>query len=135
MDPMALVVWLVDLNRGWQQRTRRVRVLVHCAVFLDDPRSYFFVKATNLSRSREVEITHIWFDTEPPAHVLNRDRPLPVRLRLDETFETWIPVAAVPHVKNIERLGRVRLSSGKTVKSRLNKSVPPIGNVGGPGQQ
>lgn len=93
------------------------------------------MKVTNLSPSREIEITHIWFDTEPPAHVLNQDRPLPARLRLDETFETWIPVAAVPHEENIERLGRVRLSSGKTVKSRLNKAVPRIGHVGGPGQR
>lgn len=112
-----------------------MRVLVHRALFSTGPTVYLFVKVTNLSRSREVEITHLWFDTEPPVHVLNQNRPLPARLRLDETFETWIPVGAVPDVENVERLGRVRLSNGKTVKSRPNKAIPPLGYVAGPGRR
>jgi AAA ATPase domain len=83
--------------------------------------------------SREIEITYLWFETNPPVHILNPDRPLPTRLRLDETFETWVPVAALPNVPNVERLGRVSLSNGKVVKSRLNSAVPPVGNVAGPG--
>ena len=31
--------------------------------------------------------------------------------------------------------GRVRLSSGKIVKSRHDKKVPPVGNVAGPGSR
>jgi hypothetical protein len=94
-----------------------VRVLVHRAIFLPASPEHYFMKVTNLSASREVEITHLWFETNPPVHVLNPDRPLPTRLRLDETFETWVPVAAVPNVPNVERLGRVLLSNGKVVKS------------------
>ena len=60
---------------------------------------------------------------------------LPARLRLDETFETWVPVAEVPDVPNVERLGRVLLSSGKIVKSQRNNTVPPVGNVAGPGSR
>jgi hypothetical protein len=63
------------------------------------------MKVVNLSPSREIEITHIWFDTNPPVHIDNRAGPLPARLRLDETFETWVPVAEVPDVPNVERLG------------------------------
>jgi hypothetical protein len=40
------------------------------------------MKVVNLSPSREIEITHIWFDTHPPVHIDNRARPLPARLRL-----------------------------------------------------
>jgi len=67
------------------------------------------------------------------VHNLLYKRPLPARLRPDETFETWVPVEAVPDVPRVEWLGRVRLSNGKIVKSRLNKDVPPVGYVAGPG--
>jgi hypothetical protein len=123
----------LDLWRGWQQQRRKVLVLVHTAVFLPGSPKQYFMKVTNLSRSREIEITHAWFETEPRVDILNPDRPLPARLRLDETFETWIPVGSVPAVPDVERLGRVRLSNGKVVKSRLNKDVPPVGAVAGRG--
>lgn len=118
---------------GWHQRRRRLRVLVHRAAFVGDSSEHVFIKVTNLSDRREVEVTHIWFATDPPVHVLNPSRPLPARLRLDETFETWIPVADVPEAADIERLGRVQLSNGKVVRSRRNKRVPPVGNVAGRG--
>jgi hypothetical protein len=96
-------------------------------------RQQFFIKVTNLSPQREVEITRLWFETNPPTQILNPVRPLPARLRLDETFETWIPVADVPTVDDLERMVRVQLSNGKVVKSRLNKGVPPTGYIAGPG--
>jgi hypothetical protein len=102
-------------------------------VFLPSSAEQYFVKVTNLSRSREVEITHVWFEGEPPIHVLNPARPLPARLRLDETYETWMPASALRGVSAAERLGRVQLSTGKVVKARLNKRVPPVGFVAGSG--
>jgi hypothetical protein len=135
MDLIGPVLWLADQARGWQQRRRRVRVLVHRAIFLPASPEQYFMKVTNLSPSREVEITHTWFDTQPPVHIMNPARPLPARLRLDEEYETWVPVAAVPDVPNVERLGRVRLSNGKVVKSRHNRTVPPVGAVAGPGSR
>jgi cobalamin biosynthesis protein CbiG len=130
---LAPVIWLANQGRSWHQWRRRLRVLVHRGVFLPTSAEHYFIKATNLSRQRELEITHVWCETEPPVHVLNPNRPLPARLRLDETFETWIGVAAIPDVPNVERLVRVALSNGKVVKSRLNKHVPPVGGVAGPG--
>jgi hypothetical protein len=88
------------------------------------------MKVTNLSREREIAITHIWFDTKPQKHIL--DTRLPARLRPDGEFETWVPVVDVPDVPNVERLGRVRLSNGNVVESRLNETVPPVGNVARP---
>ena len=96
-------------------------------------RQQFLIKVTNLSPQREVEITHLWFETNPPTQILNPVRPLPARLRLDETFETWIPVADVPTVDDLERMVRVQLSNGKVVKSRLNNGSPPTGYIAGPG--
>ena len=109
--------------------------MVHRAFFAHgyQGRQQFFIKVTNLSPQREVEITHLWFETNPPTQILNPVRPLPARLRLDETFETWIPVADVPTEDDLERKVRVQLSNGKVVKSRLNKGVPPTGYIAGPG--
>jgi hypothetical protein len=97
------------------------------------PPYFYFVKVTNLSQSRDIEITHVWFATEPPVHLLLPERPLPARLRPDATWEGWVDAAAVAHASEIERAGRVRLASGKTVKSRPNKDVPPIGYIAGQG--
>lgn len=132
MDLIALLTkplpWVADLVLG----RRHVRVLVHRAIFLPESPEHYFMKVVDLSSSREIEITHIWFDTNPQVPIVNRARPLPARLRPDETFETWVPMAEVPDVPNVERLGRVQLSSGKIVKSRRNKTVPPVGYVAGP---
>ena len=130
MDPLiaplvTLGKWFADQARRWEQQRCRVRVLVHRG-FFDPPgplgEHYFFVKVVNLSPSREIWITHIWFDTDPRVDIDNPDRPLPARLRPDEPFETWKPVAEVPDVPNVERLGCVQLSNGKIVKSRLNQT-------------
>jgi hypothetical protein len=93
----------------------------------------FFIKVTNLSPQREVEVTHIWFATDPEKHLMNFERPFPVRLRLDETFETWIPVSEVPPGVDRERRVRVALSSGEVFRSRLNENVPPVGFIAGSG--
>jgi hypothetical protein len=124
---------MANQMRQWHQRRRCVSVLVHRAYFVPGSPKHYFMKVVNLSPNREIEITHIWFDTNPRVDNLNHDRPLPARLRTDESFETWMPVAALPDVPDVELLGRVRLSSGKTVKSRLNKKVPPVGYVAGAG--
>lgn len=65
VDPTAVVVWLAGLATDWQQRRRHVRVMVHRTFFLvPDAPECFFIKVTNLSSSREIEVTHIWFATE-----------------------------------------------------------------------
>jgi hypothetical protein len=136
LNPVALLSPLSDLTRSWQQNRRRVRVLVHTADFMGNPgnpQPYYFVKVTNLSNQREVEITHVWFATHPRVDMLNPARPLPARLRLDETWEGWIAADTLPVSPRTERLARVLLSNGKIVKSRLNRTVPPVGYVAGAG--
>jgi hypothetical protein len=137
---MGLFLWTLDKIVERQQKRRRVKVLVHEAVFLGrDPATgkaigsepHYFVKVTNLSETREIELTHVWVDGNPQVHLMNPARPLPARLRLDETWEGWVPAAQVAHVANVERAFRVRLSSTQVIKSRRNKDVPPVGYVGG----
>jgi hypothetical protein len=132
---IAVGRWCANQVRKPQQGRRRVRVLAHRARFQPAGPECYFMKVVNLSKDRSIEITHVWYETKPPLHNLNSDRPLPARLRPDETFETWVPVAALlePDAPNVSWLGRVQLSNGKVIKSRPNKKVPPIGYVAGAG--
>jgi hypothetical protein len=111
----------------------RVRVLMHQAYWDRSTVPYLFIKVTNFSRSRDVEVTHVWLATEPKTHVVRNERPLPTRLRPLETWETWVERHSVP-AEDRERpykLGRVRLSGGETFRSRENESVPEFGHVAG----
>lgn len=114
---------------------RKLKVLVHRARFLPGGPECYFVNVTNLSASREVEITHVWFETNPRVDVMPPARLLPKRLKPDESWETWIPVDTLP-AKNDEqafKLGRVRMSNDAVVKSRKRRYVPSAGFV--PGRQ
>jgi hypothetical protein len=133
MDILSPILWLVNELTGGYLNRRRVRVQVHTAYFRNgNPTPYCFVNVTNTSSRRDVEVTHVWFATNPPVHILNPYRPLPVRLHYDEPWETWIEVARLPDVPGVSRLGRVRLSSDDTVHSRPNRNVPSEGFVAGP---
>ena len=131
--PMAPFVTILDRVRGWHQQRRKVQVLAHRAFFIaaGPPGEHLFVKITNLSRDRPVEVTHVWVATDPERDLLNPHRRLPVRLAPDETDETWVAIHELPATADLERLVRVRLSNGKTVKSRPNKDVRPQGYVAG----
>ncbi len=134
MDIFTPILWLLNsVTGGWINR-RRVRVRVHAAYFRNgNPTPYYFVNVTNRSRSRDVEITHVWFATDPEVRVLNPGRPLlHVRLQYDQPWETWIAADAVPaNEHDAKLLARVRLSSGETVHSRPNDDVPAEGFIPG----
>jgi hypothetical protein len=115
----------------WYQHRVHVRALAHRGYFRTPGSPEFvFIKVTNLSRDRDIEITHIWFDTKPRVDIL--DFPLPAHVRPAKTYEIWKPVAELSDDPNIEQLGRVVLSDGKIIKTKLNKDVPPVGYVAGP---
>ena len=90
---------------------------------------------TNLSRDSDAEVTHIWIEAQPRIHVLNDRRPLPKRLKPQETWETWIELWDLPSEllnDRIYSLVRARLSTGMVVESKKNEDVPEQGYV--PGQ-
>jgi len=75
---------------------RRIQFLMHHAFFLHTGEAAYFFNVTNLSRDRDTEITHVWLALNGEIPVLNPDRPLPRRLRPDETWETWVPADQLP---------------------------------------
>jgi len=126
---------LVDIMRSGFADRRHVRVTVHHAFFAATERPAYFVNITNLSRNRDVEITHVWFDVTPQVAAMPPDRPLPKRLKPDEVWETWVEANRLPGYldETVYTLARVRLSNGAVVKSQRNAGVPDQGSVpGGP---
>ncbi|HET6207054.1 MAG TPA: hypothetical protein VFD98_09605, partial [Terracidiphilus sp.] len=110
-----------------------VRITVHRAHFANTLRECFFINVTNLSRTREIEITHVWFASTPPVHAVEADRPLPKRLKPDEPWETWVDVGRLSAIdqQTAYKLARVRLSTGAIIKSKRNEGVPTEGTVAG----
>jgi hypothetical protein len=123
---LSAIAWLAQL---W----RRVGVTVHRGYFAGNSEQQFFVTVTNLSSKREVEVVRVWFDSVPSIEAL--PNPLPRRLRTDESWATWVPVSAFSPLElpYAEVRARVRLSSGKVIRSRANRDVAPAGYVPGTG--
>jgi hypothetical protein len=129
---------LLDLERHLDEVVPLpvLRLTIHIAQFSGSDTVCCFMNATNLRQDGDVEITHIWIESEPKTFALNRDRPLPKRLRPFETWETWIPLGRIPidYVdENLYQLGRARISTGEVISSVKNESVPEKGQTpGGP---
>jgi hypothetical protein len=130
---LELAYKALDILLGALFGSRRVRVRVHFATLLPTGEAAAFIKVVNLSTSRDVEVTHVWIAGTRDIPIINLNRPLPARLRPDETWETWIPIREVPAplLNSLFGLVRVQLSSGKIFKSKQNKSVPEVGHVAG----
>jgi hypothetical protein len=127
-----MVTWI--LQRLWEVfvERRRATLLVHHAYFGTGAACYF-LNLTNRSSKRDLEVTHVWFALEPEIHAHPPDRPLPKRLKPDETWETWVEADRLPSGvgESLFKLGRARLSTGRIVKSKRNKDVPSQGAVPG----
>jgi serine/threonine-protein kinase len=111
-----------------------VRLLAHLAAFAGSMRFALFVNATNLSETTDREITHIWIEARPKVYVDNPRRPLPKRLKPQETWETWIEVWGLSKellTEDLPTLARARLSTGDIIHSIPNESVPDSGWIPG----
>lgn len=115
------------------QLTQRLRVLCHRAVMLPGGPECYFINVTNISLQRDVEITHVWMDCSDELPVLNPLRPLPRRIKPEESWETWIAMNSLPQSVRDDGydLARVRLSNGRIFKSKENKNIPGAGYVPG----
>jgi len=115
-------------------KDRRLAVRVHRASFVGEAEVNYFVNLTNLSAQRPIEVTHVWYENGPVSIPIHQpSRPLPVRLALDQSWETWIAEAIVsPEAANdASRCFRARLSTGEIFESSPSVNVPPIGTVPG----
>jgi hypothetical protein len=65
------------------------------------------------------------------ARVPVLQRPLPVRLKPDQSWDTWVSVAALPQIvlREALTLAHARLSNGAVVRSEPNTNVPNFGMV------
>lgn len=132
---VSIGLWFADVLRLSTQSRRRVKVLAHRAYFLSGSTEMCFVKVTNLSATRPITVTHVWFATTPAVDVLVQERRLPKTLGLDEVWEVWYPTSALPTSKTpVELLARVVISgSERPIKSRANRNVRPVGYIAGTG--
>jgi anti-sigma regulatory factor (Ser/Thr protein kinase) len=108
---------------------------VHLAYFTASGTVCYFINATNLSSTREIELTHAWFAVDPPVYAMPPDRPLPKRLKPDETWETWVEATRLPPTidEAIYELARAQPSTGRVVRCTHDHDVPEFGTVpGGP---
>lgn len=88
----------------------------------------YFLNVFNASPERDVQVTHVWIETEPKVVVMTK--PLPVDVKAGRQWETFVEVAALPAgATGIERLGRVQLADGKVVESVARENVPPAGAI------
>lgn len=120
-------LWKIIDNR------RNIRFTVHRAFFINSRIECYFLNVTNLSSKKEIEITHLWFEDRPQIPVINYDRPLPKRLKPDEPWESWIRITSIPDwiKENPYNKARLRISTGRVIKSKENKNVPETGSVPG----
>jgi hypothetical protein len=133
MEPLYLAIArvLLSLLGELGQRFRRVSVSAHRGYFAGQPEEQIFVTVTNLSEKKEIEVVRVWLNTIPSVEVLAQQ--LPKRLKTDESWATWLPVASVSSLElpYAEYRLKVRLSSGKEVRSVRTKNPAPMGYVPG----
>jgi hypothetical protein len=120
---------LLRLIPSWLDWRRSVKVRVHHASLLPLPGvPAYFVNVLNDSPRREITVTHVWFETKPPVHVLTK--PLPKAIAPGREWETWARDDELPNdTPNTETLARVRVGGWKVIESELRTDVPDAGYV------
>ena len=131
------------LQPSWLARRRPVQLrfldraqsfVLHVACFDNDPdRPALFINVTNLSLEHDVEITHVWVESDPRNYALPQGRPLPTRLRPSESWETWVYLGELTMASAHDpyRMARIQLSTGEVLSSTENVDVPEVGYVPG----
>jgi predicted alpha/beta hydrolase family esterase len=114
---------------------RFLKLRVHRATLIKSRIECYFVNLTNLSPTKVLEVTHIWYEDEEKHFIplTQPSRRLPVRLELDQSWETWIPVENIPRANrdNAYQNFCARISTGAIFKSEFNPDVPPCGTIPG----
>jgi hypothetical protein len=116
-------------ERGTTLQPPSVRLLAHRAFFDGNSVEHFFVKIVNMTPDADVEVTHVWYQNGRRVDILSR--PLPVRLRPSETWETYIPVSNLPADADAFHYFHALISTGEVFTSAVNRDVPPRGYVAG----
>jgi hypothetical protein len=83
----------------------------------------------NMTPRSDVEVTHVWYQNGSRVEILSR--PLPVRLRPSETWETCVPTSNIPDDADVFHHFHALISTGEEFASVHNRDVPPAGYVAG----
>lgn len=113
---------------------RKVEVTSHSGVLESSGCYCQFIKVTNLSKTRKVVLTEVWFQLNTKrTPVVNNARPMPIVLQPEEQWETWIELSDIPSGFHnaAAKLARVKLSDGKVLESKPTKNVSDRGFVAG----
>lgn len=133
----GVISQMVQTMLGWAYKiiglAQHVKVQCHRAYILPNGPECYFINVRNASPQRDAEVTHVWITGESDIHVINQARPLPRRLKPEESWETRVEVGLLPAEirEDAYCLARVRLSNGKVLKSNRNKDVPSAGFIPG----
>ena len=119
----------INLNVEPQRQLPVLKVLAHRAYFIGNPVEHFFIKVVNITPGADVEVTHVWYKNGCRIDILSR--LLPVRLRPNETWETYVATSIIPHDVEALQHFHALISTGEVFASEHNKYVPPTGYVAG----
>jgi hypothetical protein len=120
----------INLNVGPQpQPLPALKVLAHRAYFIGNPEEHYFIKVVNITPGADIEVTHVWYKNGHRVDVLSR--PLPVRLRPSEIWETYVATSIIPHDAEALQHFHALISTGEVFGSEHNKEVPPTGYLAG----
>lgn len=115
--------------------SRMIKIRTHRAFFVGNTTEHYFINITNVSPVRPLEVTHVWYEDDKSNHILvaQPSRKLPIRLDLDQSWETWISVNELPtdNRESAYQSFYARISTGDVFKSEANLNVPPRGTVPG----
>ncbi len=116
-------------------QARKVRATMHKACFTgtEPPVWAYFLTITNLSK-RDIVVTHVGMDCRGKYIAAEpQERTLPIRLKPPEPWQTWIEFEKLPDWihDNPYPHGRVKLSTGRVIKTKRAKNIPSKGEVAG----
>jgi len=94
---------------------------------------YAFLQVVNKSLTRDIELSHAWFDGASGALLMTLFPPMPTRLRPAAKWEGWVNANWLSNVADVGHAGRARITGReKPFKSRPCKHVPETGYVSAP---
>lgn len=117
----------INLTHSPKIHKPKLRVLVHRGYFSGNPVEYFFIKIVNITSKVNIVVTHVWYKNGQRIDILNR--PLPVRIKSNGIWETFIPSVNITNENDVFQHFHVLISTGEVFDSEHNKDVPPVGYI------
>jgi hypothetical protein len=117
------------------RRNKIVRLATHIAHYPEMPDiQFYFINITNISK-KPIEITHVYYEDIDNNHISVKQsaRPLPVRLEVNQVWETCLAITRIPEKYRYKAFGmfKIRLSTHEFFSSKKANDIPQRGTVPG----